>query len=185
MDEQNLIRAALWEIELGTGYCIQFSPNVSENYIFVTNQAGGCASAVGYIGIPEQRLHLGPGCMHTGHIIHEFVHALGFFHQQSTWDRDSYIKINDENVLDGKLFNFDKYENTEVNDFDCEYDYNSLMHYKADDFSKNGEPTMTALREGGEKMGEAVELSDADYAKINMLYKCEPFHYKCKPKSNK
>lgn len=181
MEDQNLIRNALWELELGT--CIQFSPNTSENYIFVTNQAGGCASAVGYIGVPGQRLHLGPGCMSKGLIMHEFIHALGFFHLQSTWNRGDFVTINEDNVLDGKLFNFEKYENTEVDNFDCDYDYGSIMHYGAYDFSKNGEATITALHEGGENMGQRLALSETDVAKINILYKCKNTNNKCKPKS--
>ena len=56
----------------------------------------------------SQSVSLGPGCMNIGIIQHEFLHVLGFWHQQSRLDRDKHIKIIWENIQKGKEKNFKK-----------------------------------------------------------------------------
>jgi hypothetical protein len=43
-----------------------------------------------------------------GIITHETGHALGFYHGQSRYDRDSYVTVNIANVQSGTQFNYDK-----------------------------------------------------------------------------
>lgn len=50
-----------------------------------------------------QELSLGRGCNHKGSIIHELMHALGFWHEQSRPDRNLYVEVLWENIQDGKL----------------------------------------------------------------------------------
>jgi len=47
-----------------------------------------------------------PGCVHESVAIHEFLHALGFAHEQTRPDRDRYVKIYQENILSGKSMDF-------------------------------------------------------------------------------
>jgi hypothetical protein len=42
----------------------------------------------------------------TKKVKHELAHALGFDHEQNRPDRDSYVKINFENIIDGQQRNF-------------------------------------------------------------------------------
>lgn len=44
----------------------------------------------------------GPNCLGgEGRPIHELMHALGVFHEQSRADRDKFIKVHLENVIPG------------------------------------------------------------------------------------
>lgn len=77
--------------------------------------------------------------------MHELLHALGFYHQQSATKRDEYIRINWKNILPGYEHNFNKYARTYISDYGTEYDYQSVMHYSAKAFSRNGENTIEPL----------------------------------------
>lgn len=61
----------------------------------------GCWSYVGRLGGRQQlNLQLG-GCIWDDIIIHEFLHAAGFYHQQSATERDDYVTIMWENITPG------------------------------------------------------------------------------------
>jgi hypothetical protein len=44
-----------------------------------------------------------PGCVHHSVALHEFLHALGFAHEQTRPDRDRYVRISYENIQAGTI----------------------------------------------------------------------------------
>ena len=52
-----------------------------------------------------QELSIGDGCNYKQLIIHEFMHALGFWHEQSRTDRNHYIDVLWENIDPSKQTN--------------------------------------------------------------------------------
>ena len=53
----------------------------------------------------RQVVSIGKNCDRVGIIIHELMHALGFWHEQSRPDRDEHITIHLDDIKSG-LFNF-------------------------------------------------------------------------------
>ena len=56
---------------------------------------------VGAIG-GEQVLNLGDGCQYVGLVIHEFGHAIGYYHEHNRPDRDDTLEILWDNIVPGK-----------------------------------------------------------------------------------
>lgn len=71
--------------------------------------------------------------------------ALGFYHMQSAYDRNDYVTIVKENMLTFHKRNFIKYSSSEVSHFNTTYDYDSVLHYSAYAFSRNGRPTIVPV----------------------------------------
>ncbi len=67
-------------------------------------------------------------------------------------------------------YNFEKYSTSEI-DTSLPYDYESIMHYPRNAFSKNGRDTMIKLKSGPE-IGNKNELSQIDISGIRKLYNC-------------
>ena len=62
-----------------------------------------CFSYVGNIKRDGgQELSIGNRCNRKGIIVHELLHALGFWHEQSRPDRDSYVRVFFENIKSGE-----------------------------------------------------------------------------------
>lgn len=80
-----------------------------------------CSSSVGRVG-GAQAVSLGPGCLYVGIVMHELMHAAGFWHEQSRADRDNYITINMANIQNGMEFNFQKYSWSTIQSLGVDYD---------------------------------------------------------------
>lgn len=75
-----------------------FHPQLLNCFVF------RCWSAVGrsyWLDGVGQELSLGSGCDNVGTAIHEIMHALGFWHEQSRPDRNQYVEVLWENIVEG------------------------------------------------------------------------------------
>ena len=59
-------------------------------------------------------------------VAHEIGHAMGFYHEQSRSDRDTYLQIFLNKVRPGREHNFALMP---TKNFCLPYDYSSVMHY--------------------------------------------------------
>ncbi|XP_017848228.1 seminal metalloprotease 1-like [Drosophila busckii] len=179
IDQQHRAHILLGMKQIELSSCLTFKAASKQQpyYVNVTAESGGCYSAVGFRNRVQQvNLETYPidtGCYRLGSIMHELLHALGFYHQQSAADRDDYVRVAYENVIDGKERNFQKYDDNTVDNFDQPYDYGSVMHYTPYGFSKNGEMTLVPLdAKAAAIMGQRLQMSQADINKLNVMYKC-------------
>ncbi|XP_044270605.1 hatching enzyme 1.2-like isoform X1 [Tribolium madens] len=162
--------------------CIRFVPwdGKAKDYLLIwpIKYPKGCWSFVGRFG-GAQIVSLqppdatSPNCLGTeGRAVHELMHALGVFHEQSRWDRDKFVKIHMDNIIPQYKTNFDK-QSLENTTYSFEYDYDSIMHYGKYFFSKGkNKPTITAKQPGIKRLGQRKALSKGDCLKLNDLYGC-------------
>ncbi|KAM9494297.1 high choriolytic enzyme 1-like [Clarias gariepinus] len=149
--------------------CIRFVPRYNErDYVSIESQSG-CWSYVGRQGNGQTVSLDRSGCIYHNTVQHELLHALGFNHEQTRSDRDSYIRVVWENIIDNMKYNFDKINTLNQG---TPYDYNSVMQYHRTAFSKNGLPTMEPIPYSNVAVGLATEMSQNDIIRINRLYQC-------------
>ncbi|XP_078073112.1 meprin A subunit beta [Mustelus asterias] len=153
--------------------CIDFKPWTGEaNYISVF-KGSGCWSSVGNQHEGKQHLSIGERCERMGTIEHEFLHALGFWHEQSRSDRDDYVTIVWDRIEHGKEHNFRKYDDKESDDLNIPYDYTSVMHYSSTAFNNGTEPTIvTKIADFHNVIGQRLDFSDYDVQRLSRLYNC-------------
>lgn len=140
-------------------------PQYPDYLLFTPTQGTACSSFVGKQG-GMQVILLAPRC-NTMNTAHEIGHALGLWHEQSRIDRDAYIDIIWENIDERYRYNFEQHLN-DGEDFG-EYDYDSIMHYNAYAFSKNGKKTIIP-RQLDVEIGQRDHLSKKDIAAVNAMY---------------
>ncbi len=140
---------------------------IYKDFLEITDTAG-CASYVGRLGAGKQEIWFSSSCT-KGSMIHEIGHAVGLLHEHTRNDRDQYIVVNSQNIMNEKSHNF-AIPATNALDLGA-YDYGSIMHYGAYFFSKNGDPTINPIEElTGIKLGQRKALSDGDLKSVNLLY---------------
>jgi hypothetical protein len=143
------------------------TPTSTPHIYFIKGE--GCSSRVGRQG-GRQFVTLAGDCG-LGATIHELGHAIGFWHEQSRADRDSYVQILWDNIEPGHEHNFEKHVD-DGTDFGP-YDYDSIMHYRADEFGKqitNNVFRTTIQVPGGQTIGQRDGLSAGDVASAASMY---------------
>lgn len=62
-----------------------------------------------------------------GTILHEFMHAAGFMHEQNREERDDYIDVLYRNIKSGYESNFEKARKGSTSGYGVGYDYGSVI----------------------------------------------------------
>lgn len=159
--------------------CVKFVervPREHPNYILFTERPCGCCSFVGKRGNGPQAISIGKNCDKFGIVVHELGHVVGFWHEHTRPDRDRHVQIIRDNIMSGQEYNFNKLTEEEVNSLGLPYDYDSIMHYAKNTFSKGIYlDTILPMESHGKKrpeIGQRIRLSEGDIAQTNLLYKC-------------
>ncbi|KAF8354253.1 hypothetical protein PRIPAC_95876, partial [Pristionchus pacificus] len=162
--------------------CVNFQENgAGENKILVVNK-GGCYSSVGKVGKTQELSLQNNGCNSISTATHELEHALGVYHEQSRADRDTYVRVNKDNIPTQNQHNFDSYPTSSA--MGLPYDFGSNMHYTSDSFAKDYKiPTLIAVGSYADYQNSmrGHMPSFLDILKVNKYYKCDQ---KCSNKAN-
>lgn len=163
--------------EINSLKCVQFAPRkpgdegkylLVEETIPITGRS--CAATAGTTAA-QPKVLLSSVCS-KGKILHELMHVLGFAHEHQRPDRDMYVRINCDNIMENVTQDFRKLKQGVTDVFDQPYDFNSIMHYRIDHFSKNGKPTILPLNPDVDvkKIGLMESLSESDVIKVKRMY---------------
>uniref|UniRef100_A0A1I7YKD3 Metalloendopeptidase n=1 Tax=Steinernema glaseri TaxID=37863 RepID=A0A1I7YKD3_9BILA len=159
--------------------CLRFQevdPLNSPSYPVMTfYDGGGCHTQIGRD--PPSKEHLisiGSGCEVIRTTTHEIAHALGFIHEQCRWDRDQYIRVDEQNVHNGTENNYYKYKEEENDNYGKQYDYGSVMHYPFNGLAIDSSKPVIYTNNPGYKysIGYSPYPLYGDIYEMNMLYSC-------------
>jgi len=175
---RSTIIEAMREIETNTKHgstnCIKFVERTTQHdYIYIQKNSG-CHSKIGRQG-GAQELSLGTGCEGKGTMMHELNHALGFWHEQNRYDRDTYVTIHTSNIASQHQHDFTKHSSRDMNTQGSPYDFGSIMHYGAYTFAiDKSQPSISpkAGKAVGVTMGQRLAMSSHDVERIQKLYGC-------------
>ncbi|KAL3102513.1 hypothetical protein niasHS_001255 [Heterodera schachtii] len=135
------------------------------------SRLSGCWSMVGRQG-GSQIVSIGFGCETLGITVHETMHALGVWHEQSRTDQENYVTINYNNILSGTESNFYKRSPDTSDNLGQPYDLGSVMHYSNKAFARDFNQFSITTRDPSYQytMGYRGGLSFKDAKMINLHY---------------
>ncbi|KAF3850749.1 hypothetical protein F7725_012521 [Dissostichus mawsoni] len=102
-----------------------------------SHRRSACCSYVGRRGGGPQAISIGKNCDKFGIVVHELGHVIGFWHEHTRPDRDEHVSIIRDNIQPGQEYNFLKMEPGEVDSLGEVYDFDSIMHYARNTFSRS------------------------------------------------
>lgn len=132
------------------------------------------SSSIGYLG-ERQVISLGVGCQALGIIVHEIGHSLGLAHEHTRSDRELFVTIHTSNIKNYNDRSIKAQFAISLTDRNLTaYDYDSIMHYGNDPFSKdNHRETITAVNDIRLlNPAQKSRLSELDVYAVNFLYSC-------------
>lgn len=170
---------AIAHLEQNTGirFTLRTAGNAGSwpNWIRIVSN-GAATSSSSPVGMRGGRQDLRLADAHPWPIlVHEFLHALGVYHEQSRSDRDAFVEIKWDNIKDGPppageanaLHNFQTKPEA-VDYFD--YDYGSLMHYPRSSFAKDSSKPTIVPKQAGAVIGQRNGMSPGDRQTVAKMY---------------
>uniref|UniRef100_A0A0N4ZP25 Metalloendopeptidase n=1 Tax=Parastrongyloides trichosuri TaxID=131310 RepID=A0A0N4ZP25_PARTI len=171
--EKNLVKYVMDMISNNT--CVGFIERTDhKKYINVTSIKDGCFANVGILS-NENILNLNRnGCFTVPTIAHELLHIIGLYHEHMRFDRNFYVYIHEENIMDDQKVNFQIQYAPFASAYRVPYDYTSIMHYPENAFSIDPHKiTIQTLDPNYQKIiGHASYPSKLDYKKVCKIYQC-------------
>ncbi len=153
---------------------INWTPRTNQrNYVDINldNQSSNsCYATRGFTGGKEVIQGVAAGCGLSANL-HEMGHVMGFSHEQSRQNRNSYIAIDFSNIAPSSQSQYNQ-DFSDSMDLGL-YDYSSLMHYGPRGFSRNGNPEMESIPVGI-PFGDPPTFSLEDIDALNRLYFTAP-----------
>lgn len=148
---------------------VRFKERTNEsNYVTISSSGSNSNSGLATLGVNGSRGFIRLGTRATAVvIIHEIGHTLGYIHEQNRSDRDSFIRINFQNIQNNAVDQF--YKSNSATLITSQFDTNSTMMYGSYTFSKNGQPTITDLN-GNVLPRRQARISSLDIQGTNSIY---------------
>ncbi|XP_047472935.1 protein SpAN-like [Penaeus chinensis] len=174
--DHSINRVTVWKaiLKWEQSTCINFTevdPSYSGAHLKFVRHADTCSSSVGKVSAAGQEVYLTTQCENEeGTLLHLIGYAIGFWPEETRSDRNSYIRINTDNVLPVVSDNFPLNND---NSYSVPYDYCSIMHSYERRFTSNGKITVTTLNplyQGA--IGQRLYISHMDKLLANTMYQC-------------
>lgn len=137
------------------------------NYIEFINDPDVCNSFMGMIG-GKQIIRIASWA-DMGDVAHEIGHAIGLVHEQCRPDRDDYITVIYDNIIEEKRHNFDKFTSgVNTSNITTPFDFNSLMLYGSyGSFAIERQEPMMVRKSDGKPFYQPSRLSEEDVLAVN------------------
>lgn len=155
--------------------CIKFKKyeNMALDYLFVTKtEVPDCNSFIGRKG-GRQNIVMGD-CFSARHTEHMLMHALGFQHEHSRYDREAHIQILMENVMEEHKIKFRAVAKDRIEPYTTDFDKDSVTMFSGFAFSvAEDKPTIIDLQTSQPLVvADHGMFSKIDILDVNSLY-CE------------
>ncbi|CAB3367981.1 Hypothetical predicted protein [Cloeon dipterum] len=151
--------------------CIKFKERTTEvGYVnLINSNPKGCYSVAGYQGT-KQDLNIGWCLKRTYSVVHEFMHALGFHHEQTRYDRDLYLDVQWNNIKESVQHNYLKYPRTYAFP-KWSYDLESVLQYPIEDTPPS--MILRSLEDESKDIGQRQRLRPSDILRMRAAYSCD------------
>ncbi|XP_033749065.1 zinc metalloproteinase nas-7-like isoform X2 [Pecten maximus] len=178
------IRSAISEIEeivngnvpTGSEPCLRFwrsadTESVPSYLYFQVGDNGVCGANSGMTS-GRNWLFLDDDCKYKSGIMAMILLSLGLNYEHVRPDRDSYVKINYDNIRKGYRHMYQKLNESETDQIGLPYDFESLTHFSPyQNANDTSHPTMTSNWTRA-SLGNKDRMSDYDVRKLQIAYGC-------------